>query len=133
MSTGKMTRAERAEARARVAECQSTIRGAKRGVATDLVAYKQAANELRKAAIVFNKASRAYDRRPNGKNEVKYNAAKAELAEAIEDVKETLGAEIDGLADRLTAVEATLEKHASMIDDLYAKYNTPRSEPRICS
>lgn len=52
------------------------------------------------------------------------NAAKAELAEAIEDVKETLGAEIDGLADRLTAVEATLEKHASMIDDLYAKYNT---------
>ena len=56
--------------------------------------------------------------------ETELNTAKAELAEAIEDVKETLGAEIDGLADRLTAVEATLEQHASMIDDLYAKYNT---------
>ena len=58
MSTGKLTRAERAEARARVAECQSTIRDAKRGVATDLVAYKQAAKELRKAAIVFKQSLR---------------------------------------------------------------------------
>lgn len=130
MSTGKMTRAERTEARAKVAECQSTIRDAKRGVATDLVAYKQAAKELRKVAIVFNKASKAYDRRPNGKNEVKYNAAKAELlrcVKAYNEVAKNINAGIDAIHDNYEAIKSAMTglntKKAAAAAAEFDKYN----------
>ena len=128
MST--LSRAERAEARAKVAECQAVIRDAKRDVVRDLIAYKQAAVELKRAAMVHSRAERAYDRRPSGKNEVKYNAAKSELLRCVKNynaVAQNINSAVDAVHDNYEIIKTLMTeinmKKAAAAANEYDKFS----------